>query len=79
MSYANADKYIVDLNGKWNLYTNTLPQGGAFIGTVKRGIGDVGALVRIENTGLYVQVNAGTIKSLDQRGISTALKAKDGA
>jgi len=72
-------KYVIDYMGRWNLYTNTLPQGGTVIGTIKRDIGDVGALVRIENTGLYVQVNVGVSRSLDQRAVNIALKAQDGA
>lgn len=72
-------EYTIDPNSNWRLYTNTIPQGGTVIGAIHRGIGDVGALVHFEATGLYVQVNAGASRSLDQRAVSTALKAKDGA
>ncbi len=71
----NRARLCVDLGGKWRLYTNTIPVGSVAIGTVTRGVGDTGALVRIESTGLYVQVNAGAIRTLDQRKVSDAVNA----
>lgn len=43
------------------------------MGTVTRDDSDTGALVRIEATGSYVQVNAGAIRALDGRKVAAAL------
>jgi hypothetical protein len=40
---------------------------------VRRGVGDVGALVRFAATGIYAQVNAGAVRSLDQRQVERLL------
>lgn len=66
-------KITVDQNGAWQLYTNTLPVNSTPLGTVTREGTDTGALVKIEKTGLYVQVNAGVTRSLDGRTIAAAL------
>lgn len=63
----------IDLSGNWRLYTNTIPHGARALGTVARDGYDTGALVLIEATGLYVQVNAGAVRSLDQRKVVDAL------
>lgn len=56
----------MDVHGNWRLYTNTIPVASTPLGTVTRD-GDTGALVRIEATGAYAQVNAGVIRTLDGR------------
>lgn len=66
-------KITVDTAGNWKLYTNTLPANSTAIGTVTRDDFDTGALVRIEATGAYVQVNAGAIRNLDGRKVAAAL------
>lgn len=66
-------KITVDTSGNWKLYTNTLPTNSTPLGTVTRDGFDTGALVKIEATGLYVQVNAGAIRSLDGRKVAAAL------
>ena len=66
-------KITVDTTGNWKLYTNTLPANSTPLGTVTRDDFDTGALVRIDATGVYVQVNAGAIRSLDGRTIAAAL------
>jgi hypothetical protein len=63
----------INKDGNWRLYTNTIPAGSTALGTVTRDEGDTGALVRIEATGAYVQVNAGAIRSLDGRKVAAAL------
>ena len=73
MTHSNRGRLIVDLNGNWRLYTNTIPANATPIGTVTRDIGDTGALVRIDATGAYVQVNAGAVRSLDGRKVAAAL------
>ena len=75
VAHTNRGRLTVDVNGKWRLYTNTIPKGSVVIGTVERSdIGDKGALVRIEATSLYVQVNAGAVRSLPQGKVKAALK-----
>lgn len=60
--------------GKWKHYwTSPLPQGARALGTVNRGNGEEGALLLMP-TGLYVQGNAGAIRSLPQRDVRAALE-----
>lgn len=73
MTHSNRGRLTVDANGNWRLYTNTIPANSTALGTVTRDIGDTGALVRMDKTGVYVQVNAGTIRSLDGRKVAAAL------
>lgn len=73
MAHDNRGRLTVDTAGKWRLYTGALPAGWTVLGTVTRGDGDTGALVRIEATGVYVQVNAGAARSLDGRKVAAAL------
>ena len=73
MTHNNRGRLTVDTNGNWRLYTNTIPANSTPIGTVTRDGIDTGALVRIDATRSYVQVNAGTKRSLDGRKIAAAL------
>lgn len=63
----------IDLSGNWRLYTNTIPPNSRALGTITRDGFDTGALVLIEATGLYVQVNAGAIRNADQGKVVAAL------
>lgn len=63
----------VDPAGPWKRYTQTLPAGSEPIGTVTREDGSTGALVRINRTGAYVQVNNGVIRTLDGRKVAALL------
>lgn len=72
MGHENRGRITVDTNGKWGLYTNTIPVGSEALGTVTLGIGDTGALVRMQS-GVYVQINAGALRSLDARKVAAAL------
>ena len=65
----------IDLSGNWRLYTNTIPHGARALGTVARDGYDTGALVLIEATGLYVQVNAGAVRTLPQVKVASAIGA----
>jgi len=65
--------YTINASGNWRLYTTTIPVGSTPMGTITRDGYDTGALVRIEKTGLYVQVNAGALRSLDGRRVAAAL------
>lgn len=73
MTHNNRGRLVVDLSGKWRLYTNTLPANSRALGTITREGYDTGALVLIEATGLYVQANAGAIRSLPQAKVAAAL------
>lgn len=73
MTHNNRGRLVVDTNGNWRLYTNTIPANATPIGTVTRDQSDTGALVRIEATGVYVQVNAGAARPLDGRKVAAAL------
>ena len=73
MTHTNRDRLTVDPNGKWQFYTHTLPANWTPLGTVTRDDGSTGALVRVESTGLYAQVNAGCSRSLDGRKVAAAL------
>ena len=79
MTNTNPHRLTADIQGEWRLYTTTLPAGSTPIGTVTRGgdDGDTGALVLIEATDTYVQINSGKIRSLDQQQIIEALKASE--
>lgn len=73
MTHPNRGRLTVNPDGNWRIYTNTLPAGSTPLGTVTRDKMDTGALVRIEATGTYVQVNAGAVRSLDGRKVAAAL------
>ena len=73
MTHENRGRLTVKTDGNWRLYTNTLPANSTALGTVTRDETDTGALVRIEATGAYVQVNASVIRSLDGRKVAAAL------
>lgn len=75
MTHDNRGRITVNTAGNWRLYTNTLPVNSTPLGVVSREEGERGALVRIEATGLLVQVNDGVIRSLDQRKTAAALAA----
>lgn len=62
----------VDENANWRLYASHLPAGAVSRGTVRRPDGQTGALVRLAS-GVYVQCNAGAVRSLDQTAVAAAL------
>ena len=73
MTHNNRGRLTVDVNGNWRLYTNTLPENATPLGTVTRDVGDTGALVRMDKTGVYAQINAGAIRNLDGRKVAAAM------
>ncbi len=80
MTHNNRGRLTVALGGAWRLYSNTIPAGSRALGTITRDIGDTGALVQIEATGIYVQVNAGVVRTLPQAKIAAAVEtARAGA
>lgn len=71
----SARRITVALTG-WHIYL--LPgdlrrESINWLGTITRGTGDTGALGRVKATGLLVQVNAGAMRTLDQRKAEAAL------
>lgn len=67
---SNRDRLTITPGGPWRLYTRPL-QGWEMLGTVQRGM-EIGALAR-SPLGVLAQVNAGVIRSLDQRKASAAM------
>lgn len=64
----------IDLKQSPRLYCDPIPQGMAAIGVVDRD-GFRGALMHVTATSLYVQANAGVIRTLPQREVRSALAA----
>lgn len=71
MSSLNRPYFVVEINGPWRLYTNICPNGWTMLGTVQRGV-EIGAL-GISAAGIYAQINAGAVRSLDQRKLLAAM------
>lgn len=69
--------FSVDVNRDWRIYANPI-DGYEMLGVVREGKWDVGALARDHASQLYVLINGGTIKALDQAQVVAALaRAKD--
>ena len=69
------DKIVVDKAGNWRLYwgPGPLPERSKALGTIRfEGTGRAGALVRMP-TGIYVQGNAGSVRSLPQAEVRREL------
>lgn len=71
MTGLNRGRYTVIIDGPWRLYTTIQPKGWVMIGTVQRDM-DIGALA-LSPAGLYAQINAGSVRALDQRKVKAAL------
>lgn len=67
---------IVTVTEAWAIYTPTIPANSVAIGTVAIAGNRIGALVRLPG-GALVQVNAGVVRSLDQRVAELALSAAE--
>ena len=70
LELTNRARLIVTVGGQWRLYTHAM-SGFEMLGTVQRGM-DIGALAR-SPLGVLAQVNAGAIRSLDQRKARAAM------
>ena len=73
MSHDNRSRITIEQPGKPRLYQPYDLPGWETVGTVTRGESDTGALVRNRETGNYSQVNAGVLRTLDQRKVLAAL------
>lgn len=71
MTGLNRGRYTIQINGPWRLYTGICPTGWQMLGTVQRGP-EIGALGK-SPAGIYAQINAGEVRSLDQRKVCAAL------
>lgn len=78
MTHANRGRLTVNADGNWRLYATTIPAGADVLGTVTQGA-ETGALIRCRGSGLYAQINAGAVRSLDQRKVSAAMGAAGGS
>jgi hypothetical protein len=67
--------YKVDRRGKWKLYTQTIPAGSRVLGVITRDTRgrEGGALVCLQS-GTYVQMNGGVIRTLHQGDVELALR-----
>ena len=72
MTGLNRGRYTAQVDGPWRLYTRVCPAGWQMIGTIQRGL-EIGALA-LSPVGIYCQVNAGAVLSLDQRKVLAALQ-----
>ena len=59
---------------QWRRFTNVAPAYGSVLGTVTRDGFDTGALVLVDQSGLYCQLNAGALRSLPQREVIAAIE-----
>lgn len=75
MTHDKRGRHAVQLGGAWRIYwgPGPLPAGAEALGTVTRGNGEDGALLRTRAG--YVQGNAGTLRMLDQRKVQAAIDA----
>jgi len=76
MNKATRKRLVIDLNGDWRLYTNSLPSDCAVLGTITRNENDIGAFNH--STERYAQVNNGVVRNLDSRKIVAALAKEFG-
>jgi hypothetical protein len=74
MTHNNRARLSVQLGGAWRPYwgNRQLPASAEALGTITRGVGDTGALIRT-GYGQYMQGNAGVLRHLDQRKIAACL------
>lgn len=70
--HLNRGRIVVDTNGNWRLYTNSIPAGCTVLGTVTRDGVETGALVQTE-AGIYSMLNARVYRGLEQRKVAAAL------
>lgn len=68
---SNRDRLVVTVGGPWALYQRAALPGWHMLGTVQRGM-EIGALARSPG-GQLAQLNAGAVRSLDQRKAEAAL------
>lgn len=71
----NRARLTVDPAGSYRLYQAAPLPGWTFHGVVTRGIGDTGAL-GLSPAGRWCQVNAGSVRSLNQDKVAAALHGK---
>jgi hypothetical protein len=65
--------YTIKITPFGEIYSLKIPANAKHLGTIDRGNGDKGRLVKMPR-GLYVQVNRGCIRNLEQCIVKTELK-----
>ncbi|OGA97124.1 MAG: hypothetical protein A3E79_00125 [Burkholderiales bacterium RIFCSPHIGHO2_12_FULL_61_11] len=75
MSGLNRGRYTVQVDGPWRLYARICPPGWEMVGTIQRGL-EIGALGK-SPAGIYAQINAGDVRSLDQRKVGAAIQSSN--
>lgn len=73
----SARRIAVTLGAGWQLYQPTPMPGMQMLGTITRPTCEVGALART-GAGILVQINAGSVRTLDQRKAEAAVVAAGG-
>tara|TARA_R110000823_G_scaffold313225_1_gene440735 strand:- start:35471 stop:35701 length:231 start_codon:yes stop_codon:yes gene_type:complete len=73
----SARRITATLGSGWQIYQPTPMPGMKMLGTVARPTGEVGALART-GAGILVQINAGRVRTLDQRKAEAAVVAASG-
>lgn len=71
MAGLNRGRYTIVIDGPWRLYTRICPPGWTMVGTIQRGF-EIGALALLP-VGIYAQINAGVVRSLDHRKVIACL------
>lgn len=72
--HSNRGRLTVNLQGKWWMYANLIPQGSECLGTVTTQRGETGVLIRT-GVGIYARLNAGALVSLPQGKVQAAIDA----
>ena len=69
------DTYFIEASGAWRRYhPMEVPKGWRMLGTIECASDhSTGALGR-SPAGVYAQINAGTVRMLDQRAVAVALR-----
>lgn len=69
----NRDRIAVDKYGNWKQYLKKIPPGHQAMGVVQVGSEEPGALVRVVDTDVFVQLSDAGMRTLDQRKVRAAL------
>ena len=67
--------YIIDAGGPWRRYHPTpVPTGWRMLGTIQADDSNVTGALGCSPAGIYVQINPGSVRLLDQRAVDQALR-----
>jgi len=72
------ENYKIDIDSKVSfMYAKRIPSGFSCHGTITRDYFNTGILIKNIKTGIYVQLNSGSISTLDQSKVNKILKLKE--